>query len=1152
MRRLGVLTVVACVLAAMPTLSTAQTFLGGVRGAVKDAQGIIPGVTVSLVNEETGISRETVSNDSGEYSFPAVSAGLYTVRAGLAGFKTFERQGIRIATQTFVTLDIVLEVGTLQETITVTADAPLIETSNASHADVLDAKTLESLPSVGRNVFLMAVTVPTVQSSGDTHWNRMQDQSGASTISMGGGGVRANNYLLDGFPITDLVNRSTANPSAEMVEDVRIQVHTYDAEMGRTGGGVFNTTARSGTNAFHGSGFYLTRPNALVGANFFNKIRDIPNAEQGWKNAGGGVGGPIFRGKTFFWGAGEVYRDSQSQNTGLHVPTSAMRNGDFSGLVDDAGRIIPIYDPLTTDAAGNRQAFPGNIIPANRISSVGRAFVSALPLPTLNQNVDDGNVNIPAQDILDNKAAQGSIKLDHHFSDSISLSGLYMYQTTSEPDANYYPEAKYAAESYQLDRTIHVAVLNNTYILNPSTVASLRWGTNIFNDNYSLPYPFDMREVPGINPAFANSLTVQKFPSLNLTGYDGTGFSGQSDTKYYSWGLNGSVTRLAGSHSLKIGADYRILGVDTLSYGQSAGDYTFNGRFTGANANNPGNTGNAIADLMLGYPFSGSLSLTSPFNDYLNYYGGFVQDDWRVNDKLTVNFGVRFEHETGLTEKDNKLVVDFDRATASPLNVVIPADPVAGTPARQVLGGPVYAGQNGANEYVGNPPAVKISPRVGMAYSLNERTVVRGGYGMFWAPWQSGSQSTPGYAQTSTLQQDVLVPITAINNPFPGGLLPVSGNALGALTGVSSSLTYIDPDRDAPRVHQYSLDVQRQLPGDMSIGLTYMGSTGHHLTWGGTSSGAVNINQVDPQYLPLNNVDGRNRLTELVPNPFYGNPAAGGFASRTTLPRNQLLRPFPQFGDVNMVYSTLARSQYNAGVISLTKRASGLWGGRLSYTYSNLKDNQWNQGNYYSNAPGILNNYTALPWSSDYNPDAEYGTSRLDSPHKLVASPIIRLPFGEGQRWLNSGAGNLIAGGWTVSLVIQMQSGFPLGVSQNVNNTNLLGASQRPNVVPGVDQGVSGSITDRLRADPSDNLYLNPAAFSQAPAGTFGNAPRLIDVYSPWRNSTDMAINKDFGLGGSRAATLRLEVINLFDNPWYAALSSTAQGNQNFGRVTAQ
>jgi hypothetical protein len=1134
-----------------PDIAMGQTFQGGLRGGVKDAQGVIPGVTVTLVNEATNVGRDTVTNDAGEFSFPAVDPGNYTVRAGVQGFKRFERRGIRIATQTFVTLDITLEVGAIEETITVTADAPLIETSNASHADVLDAKTLETLPSVGRNVFLMAVTVPTVQSSGDTHWNRMQDQTGASALSMGGGGVRANNYLLDGFPVTDLQNRSSTNPSGEMVEDIRVQVHTYDAEMGRTGGGVMNATARSGANQFHGSAYFQSRPSAWVGPNFFNEIRDRETNPASWKNAGGGFGGPIVRGRTFFWVAGEGYRDNQSQNSGLRVPTAAMRNGDFSRLTDAQGRRIVIYDPLTTDANGSRQPFPGNIIPANRINPVGRALVNALPMPTEHPDYDDSTVNYPAQDILENKAQQGSLKLDHHFNDSISLSGVYLFQNSSEPDDNYFPDAPYAAPSYQLDRVINVLVLNNTYILNPSTVATFRFGMNTFDDDNSLPFDFDARTL-GFNPVFANAIPVQKFPQLTLSGaggYAGTGFSGQADRNYYSWGLNGSLTRLAGSHSFKMGADYRILGIDALAHGHSSGSFTFSGTFTGSNANNPASLSrNSIADLLLGYPSAGSITLNSRFDNFIEYYGMFLQDDWRVSDKLTFNYGLRLEHETGLRERDNKLVVGFDRDTVSPLNVTIPADPIAGTPARQVTGGLLFAGIGGAPEHVGDPPALKLSPRLGMAYSVSDKTVVRAGYGLFWAPWSSGVQSTPGYAQATTLQQNTLIPITSISNPFPNGLTDISGNSSGMLTGVSSSISFIDPTRDAPRVHQYSADIQRQLPGDMSIGLTYMGATGQHLTWGTD----VNINQVDPQFLALNNPGGTNYMTQLVRNPFFGVAGAGAYATRATIQRNQLLRPYPQFDNVNMTQSTLARSQYHAGVIQITKRATGWWGGRISYTYSRLYDSQFGQGNYYSNAPGILNNYTAVPWSPYFDVDAEYGRSRLDSPHKLAASPTIRLPFGEGRRWLTSGVGAWLAGGWTISAVIQMQSGFPLGVSQQVNNTNLLGAGLRPNVVPGEDPQVPGGITDRLRGNPNDDRYLNAAAFAQTPAGTFGDAPRLLDVYSPWRNSTDVAINKDFPVGAERRATLRIEVINLFDNPWYAALQSAAFGNANFGRVNAQ
>jgi hypothetical protein len=768
----------ALLLSAAPD-ARAQSFQGGVRGAVRDSQGIIPGVTVTITNEGNGISRDTVTNESGEYSFPALDAGTYAIKATVQGFKTFDRRGVRIGTQQFLTLDITLEVGTVEETITVTADAPLIETSNASHAEVLDAKTIETLPSIGRNVFLMAVTVPTVQSSGDTHWNRMQDQTGASAISLGGGGVRANNYLLDGFPITDLQNRSSTNPSGEALEDVRVQVHTYDAEMGRTGGGVLNTTARSGSNVFRGSGFFQNRPNALIGPLFFNQIRDIENQPQFWRSAGGGFGGPIVKGKTFFWVAGEGYRDGLSQNDNIHVPTQAMRNGDFSGLTDAQGRPIIIYDPLTTDANGNRQPFPGNRIPANRLNPVGRNIINAFPLPAT--DVDNGSGNLPVQDVIKDKAQQGSVKIDHQLTDNIAMSGVYLFQNSSEPDRNFFPDAKYVYPSYQLDRSINVFVFNNTYILNPSTVATFRFGPNTFNDDNSLPFDFDPATL-GFSPSFLNAIEVPKFPSVTLTGYQGSGFSGVNDRDYYSYGFNGTLTKLAGGHSFKVGADYRILGVKALNYGQSAGSFTFNGQFTGSNVNNPSATSrNAIADLLLGYPSSGSFVKNSRVNNYVKYYSAYLQDDWRVTDQLTVNYGLRLEHETGLAEADNQLVVGFDKTAVSPLNVTIPAgiDPLNPTASRQVVGGLIYAGQNGAGETTGDAPAVKFSPRAGFAYSINPKTVVRGGYGLFWAPWAYGANNSVGFSSTTNLQQDTTIPITTVDNPYPTGFLPISGNQLG-------------------------------------------------------------------------------------------------------------------------------------------------------------------------------------------------------------------------------------------------------------------------------------------------------------------------------------------------------------------------------------
>jgi hypothetical protein len=469
----------------------------------------------------------------------------------------------------------------------------------------------------------------------------------------------------------------------------------------------------------------------------------------------------------------------------------------------------------------------------------------------------------------------------------------------------------------------------------------------------------------------------------------------------------------------------------------------------------------------------------------------------------------------------------------------------------------IYAGVNGAPTEQGNQPAIKAAPRVGMVYSFNPQTVIRGGWGLYYSPWNYAAAGTDGWGQigySATTQINnpsttATPPTTTMSNPFPAGVVQPTGNSLGLLTGVGGEIRFVDPTKGAPRVQQYSADLQRELPGNMSVSVGYTGLTGSNLSWGGSGNALININQLDPKYQAM----GGNYTLETVPNPFFGVEGAGQLKDRATVERGQLLRPYPQFGNVMMLQSTGARSQYHAGIIQLRKRATGFWGGNFSYTYSRLTDNQFGESNYYTSAPGLQNNYTVVPDSPYYNPDQEYGRSLLDSPHKVVASPIIRLPFGNGQRWLQSGVGNLIAGGWTVSFVIQMQSGFPLGVSQNTNNTNLLGHGQRPNVVPGATVQVPGSITDRLRNNPADDLYLNPDAFTQAAQGTIGNSPRILEgVYSPWRNSTDMGLNKDFSLGGARRATLRLEMINVFNNPWYVALGSVSHGNTLFGRVNAQ
>ncbi|MFN7916509.1 MAG: carboxypeptidase regulatory-like domain-containing protein [Vicinamibacterales bacterium] len=1114
----------------------AQSSTGSLRGTVKDAQGVIPGATVALVNEANGTSRETVTNESGEYSFPALDPAGYTVRVAVPGFRTYERKGVRVNTQAALALDIALEVGSLEETITVTADAPLIETANASTGGVIDTKTLESIPTPGRSVFLMANLEPTVQASGNAHWNRMQDQVGNSAISMGGGAVRANNFLIDGFPVTDLQNRASTNPSMEAVQEMKVQVHTYDAEMGRTGGGVMNMSARSGANQWRGSAYTVLRPKSLVSQLLIPKLRGQVNVPEEWKNGGGGGGGPIVKNKTFFWVAGEKYVDNQPQANTFLVPTAAELAGDFSAVTRN-GAPITLRDPLTG------LAFPGNQIPANRLNPVGLALAKAFP--TADTQVDNGSPNFGMTDLLPSKAYQMSGKLDHHFNSAVSLSGFALRQVTHEANANYNPVNRYVGGSYQLDRVISTYVLNNTYIISPSTVLTLRGGYNKFDDNYNLPYEFDAAGLFN-NPSLTSQMSdLNRFPTLSITGYKGAGWTNRQANGYYQYGFNGALTKLAGTHSYKFGGDYRKIGATSLNYGASTGSYTFTGTYSG----------NALADLLLGYPQSGNVPLNVELDGYVNYLAGFAQDDWHVNDKLTLNYGVRFEHETGMREKNNQQTVNFDTAAVSPLNSAVNLlDPITGA-RRQILGGLIYAGVNGAPIEQGNQPAIKVAPRVGAVYSVTDKTILRGGWGLYYTPWNYPAAGTTGWGQigysaTTQIQQTQGTPTISMSNPFPAGLVKPSGSSQGLLTGTGGDVYFVDPNKGSGKAYQYSADLQRELPMGMSLTLGYTGLTGRDLGWGGSGNSLININQLDPKYQSL----AIGETLSLVPNPFFGVAGAGQFASRATIEKGQLLRPYPQFGNVYMQQSTGAKSQYHAGIIQLRKRSTGVWGGNFSYTYSNLKDNQFDQGNYYSSSPGLQNNYTVIEGSPYYNPDQEYGLSLLNSPHKIVMAPTVNLPFGEGHKWAQSGLGDALLGGWSVTTVVTFQAGFPIGVSQNENTASFLfGGTLRPNVVEGQEFLVPGDITERIRANTTDNLYLNRAAFTATPVNRYGNAPRILPgAYSPWRNNVDLSLSKNIKTGGSTSASVRLEVLNLLNQVQWAAPASAAFGNSSFGQITNQ
>ena len=1178
--------------AGVATDATSQQFTGALRGIVRDAQGILPGVTVTLTNEGTTVARDTITNEVGEYAFPAVPPATYSLRTSHPRYRAYEQRGIAMSTQQLITVDVVLDIGTVEEEVP--ADASLIEASNASIGEVLDREMLETLPAPDRNPFLIAVTTPNVLSVGDPQLNSQQNQSNASRISLGGGGIRANNYLLDGVPITELAGRALLSPTIEALSDVRVQVHTYDAEMGRTGGGVFNTTGRIGTNEYHGSGFFQTRPVWGQTLNYFVDQGGGTKESSGLSDTyyrlyGGGGGGPIVPNRMFFWYAMEGYRSFATRFTQRIWPGLNQRQGDFSQSTI-GGAPVRIWNPYCRDGVSNARCpatgsgslatpeFAGAIIPAGHpaLSPAAEAITSFWPTNTISGRAFDGNEdgqpNATDTARTVDLADMYTIKVEHKFTDDWSLSGMYIYNKTDEPAFDYIGPTNprddffFNGATWYLERRPHVLVFNNTNIVNDTTVLSTRYGWTTWLDN---TIPGDFPGGPGAL-GFASSFTSDLdaagqnlFPGIDFTGNIGYRNVGKNSKtlgrRWYSpIAFNIGLSKLKGRHTFKVGGDFRRMGLRTPTRFDQAGRFSFDENFAKGPA---GVGGHEFASFLLGAVRSGRVDANRGDLDmFTNYMSGYFQDDWRVNSRFTFNWGVRLEKEDGLRERNNEVTVAFDQSVRSPLNDAINVNGVTVEEAlgRTLTGGLIFAGVNGAPEEQGNLAALRISPRLGMTYSLDDNTVLRGGYGLFYAPWNynTSNHGQIGFTRSSSLNQisndDTGVPITVLDDPFPNGLEAPLGSSTGLLTGTGGQITFVDQNKGDPRVHQYSVELYRELAGDMTITVGYTGAYGRDIGFCGTNTGCtVNVNQVDPatarHVFPLGSGWDPAALRANVANPFEGATGAGEFADRSTISAAQLLRPFPQFGDVRRLEQTDGgRRVYNALVFKLNKRiGTSVWGGQFSYTFSSTKDNQWGQGTSFASSQ-------ASPQDNYDIEVGEYVASIFDFPHRITLAPIVRIP-GPGE---DRPLAHAFFGGWTASAAVELTSGGPLNVvassGRSDANLGLLGARQRPNLIG--DPNTSGSDLDRVASAGQDSArWFDASAFADAGPGQFGNVLRSnSDARYQFRKNVDFVLAKDTDVGGGAVAQIRFEILNLTNTPKFRGISSTAFNTSTFGRVTQQ
>jgi hypothetical protein len=1104
-----------------------QSTLGGIRGTVTDPSGApIANVKVTLTNAGTGEPRTTLTNGSGSYDFSAVVPATYIIAAEGTSFKKYERTNIVLGTQQFLDVDVSLEVGTISQSVTVTESVPLVEASNASQGQVLDNQQLTDLPNLGRNPFMLSRIVENVIPVGPPAYNRMEDQSGSSMISISGGPVRGNNYLLDGIPITDANNRAIIIPSLEAIQEVKVQANTYDAEMARTGGGMFNTLMRSGANEYHGSAYGHLRRTDWDANNFFSNAAGIPISAQPNTTWGASFGGKVWipkvyngKNKTFFWLAVEHYDDEQSDSSNFALPTAQERIGNF------AGSGVIVHDPTTG------LPYSGNVIPTSALNPVGLAIANSYPLPTSTPTSYGGN-DLTLASAIKARAVQYTAKVDEDFTSWWRSSLSYLRYYSLEPGDTWFNSPS-TQSGWRLLRRVDTTQLNNIFTVNPTTILTVRYGFNRFpNYDYNSSQGFNIGSL-GFNSGYVNSISpaLAEFPVVGMSTLYSLGDSG--DNGYYdeySYNFNVAADKYIGRHSLKAGFDYRKLGTAGYSQNYPTGSYTFNSDPNFGTAAAAGNsyTGVDLGDLLTGYPYQRQADTDSHFNDTINYYGAFAQDDFRLNSKTTLNFGLRWEREDGVQEQHNALITGFNTTVANVL-----ASDVTGISPK---GAVEYAGLGGNPTHVGNYSGNKFSPRVGIAYQLNTKTILRGGYGIFYAPQVAlgapintlGYSATTSYTGSTNLAGQV---VPTLQNPFPSGLIQPTGNSQGTAAGLGQSFSLVDPNAQSTRVQQYSIDIQRELPLGIALEVGYVGSHTTDLTLG---TGNININALNPSNFSL----GATALNASVTNPYSGLVSSGTLGG-ATVPQYQLLLPYSTYQQINLIFSSKNHASYNSGIIKAQKRLSKGLTFLSTLTWSkNMDESSAGPGN-------SLNGGAQGGPQNPYNLAAEYSLSNIDSPLRWSTSISYDLPFGKGHQFVNNNTLlDLVVGGWTINAVAVYQTGFPLQIYQTNNNSAYGYAAQRPNAT-GVAPGTSGSVENRLYD------YINASAFSLAPAATFGNVGRTIPLLGPGQKNWDMSLFKTYAIKERFRAQFRFEALNAFNSPLFAS-PNTNFSSGTFGQINTQ
>lgn len=1136
-RRLALRFAISSVLYCLPAL--AQT--GEISGTVTDQDGaVVPGAQVVVTETLTAARRALITNGTGNYSAPLLLPGPYTVMVTHEGFKQISRSGIELQVDQQLRLDFALLVGSASEQITIQSEAPVLNTETQAIGQVVQARQIVDLPLLGRNPYALGGLVPGVRIARGVN-DLPVDQISTASVSINGARGNQNEYLLDGAPNTGgAQNQPVVYANPDSVQEFNVATNSFSAEFGRAAGGVFNVVTKSGTNAIHFTAYEFLRNNALNANDWFANLGGQKPAPLRFNQFGGVLGGPVVlprlyngRNRTFFFVSTELVRFVQGVTYTGTVPSPLELTGDFSHTVNAAGKPIVIYDPFTTRANPNgagfiRDPFPGNIIPAGRIDPIARKISTFFPAPDTAGNLFTGTNNYIRSDANKIQKNTYSTRLDQYFTDNTRFFTRFSYDDSPWTRASPYGAADPGSPGFgPQDFTRYNAVMEVNHVFSPTLIGTLRASfSRLSNFRGPISQGFDIATLGFPANLAAQAGPPAAFPAILITGYgvassisNSAGTSALGQTGLIAFGMNNYALQASGSktfrqHEIRFGGEIRVIQFNSLQTSDTSTQFSFGSAFTqGPNpAQSSSNAGAALATFLLGVP-GGSVAPSPALAIQTKYYAGFVQDQWKITRKLTLNLGLRYELETPRTERYNQLT-NFDYNAVPPLNAS----------GLNLHGALAFVGVHGVSSYQAKLDPNNFAPRVGFAWNLTPKTVVRGGSGLFYGTNMGvgGAPSTfgiTGFATSTSIvtSLDGVTPQVLLNNPYPRGVVNPSGNSLGAATFLGQSVSFYDRNNVTPYSIQWNFDVQRELPKAVLLDIGYVGTRGLKFP------SDLTLNQLPEAALALG-----DDLRTQVPNPFYGQIASGILAAKT-VSKAQLLRPYPQFDSVTSVVANWASSKYHALQVKVEKRYSKGFTFLSSYTYSKLMDVSTGPFSGEGLGGGNLQNF--------YNRRADYGVSSLDQTHRLVVSTVYALPFFQSQAgWLGHALG-----GWEAGIVGSFYSGSPLGITSAVNGTFSQGGGQRPNW-----NGHNPAL-----ADPTPNRWLDATAFSTPAAYHFGNSPRTFSgARSDWQRGIDLSLHKNTHLTEKLALQIRAESFNLTNTPVFSP-PNTSFGSPAFGTVSS-